>query len=132
MDAVRSARAFTVRVEQASAGIAELALVQPKEQYLLQIRRPVYNFGHARWRDKQGEASDAALWLTGGPNRALVMDKRVRALCFEGANSVDLGKANQQHWFLVTGAPDPRCVQAGNPAAVRLYVPADVAVNTGS
>lgn len=132
MDDVRSARAFTARVERASAGLAELAFVQPKEQYLLQIRRPVYNFGHARWRDKEGEAADAALWLSGSPARALVMDKRVRAICFGDLPAVDLGKANQQHWFLVTGTPDPRCVRAGNPAAVRFYVPADVSVNTGS
>jgi 4-amino-4-deoxy-L-arabinose transferase-like glycosyltransferase len=132
LNAARSARAFTARIEQAAAGVRELGLVQPKEQYLLQIRRPVYNFGHARWRDKDGEAADAARWLAADPSRALVMHKRIRERCFVGASAVDLGKANNQHWFLVTGAPDPRCVAAGDPAAVRYYVPADVSVNTGS
>ena len=132
LNAVRSARDFTARVEQAAAGIRELGLVQPKEQYLLQIRRPVYNFGHARWRDKEGEAADAARWLAGDPSRALVVDKRMREPCFASASAVDLGKANRRHWYLVTGAPDPSCVEAGDPTAVRYYVPADVALNTGS
>ena len=50
IDADRSGRAFMARVEEASAGIAELGLVGAKEQYLLQLRRPSTNFGHARWR----------------------------------------------------------------------------------
>ena len=132
LNAVRSARDFTERVEQATVGIRELGLVQPKEQYLLQIRRPVYNFGHARWREKENEAADAARWLAGDPSRALVVDKRMREPCFASASAVDLGKANRRHWYLVTGAPDPSCVEAGDPTAVRYYVPADVALNTGS
>ena len=132
LNAVRSARDFTERVEQASAGIRELGLVQPKEQYLLQIRRPVYNFGHARWREKENEAADAARWLAGDPSRALIVDKRVLAPCFASLHAVDLGRANRRHWYLVTGAPDPRCVEAGDPTAARYYLPADVAVNTGS
>lgn len=132
LNSVRSARDFTARVEQATAGIRELGLVQPKEQYLLQIRRPVHNFGHARWRDKEGEAADAARWLAADPARALVVDKRVLQPCFASASAVDLGKANRRHWYLVTGAPDPSCVEAGDPTAVRYYVPPDVALNTGS
>jgi len=131
IDAVRSGRAFTARIEQASSGIRELALVGAKEQYLLQLRRPSVNFGHARWRDgRADEANDAAAWLADDPARGLVMDKRSRALCFKGAAAVDLGRANQQHWFLVTGVPDARCARAGNRAAARYYVPPDVALNT--
>lgn len=132
IDAVRSGRAFTARVEQASAGIRELALVGAKEQYLLQLRRPSVNFGHARWRSgRASEANDAAAWLADDPSRGLVMDKRSRAMCFRDAGAVDLGKANQQHWFLVTGRPDMACAAAGDRAAARYYVPPDVALNTG-
>ncbi len=131
IDDVRSGRAFMARVEQASAAIPELALVGAKEQYLLQLRRPSVNFGHARWRERANEANDAAAWLAEDPARGLVMDKRSRELCFEGANAVGLGKANNQHWFLVTGVPDTACAAAGNPAAARYYVPPDVALNTG-
>jgi 4-amino-4-deoxy-L-arabinose transferase-like glycosyltransferase len=131
IDAARSGRAFTARVEQASAGIRELALVGAKEQYLLQLRRPSVNFGHGRSRgERAGEANDAAAWLADDPTRGLVMDKRSRALCFKDATAVDLGKANQQHWFLVTGVPDPRCASAGNRAAALYYAPPDVALNT--
>ena len=132
LNAVRSARDFTELVERATIGVRELGLVQPKEQYLLQIRRPIYNFGHARWRDKEGEAADAARWLADDPSRALVVDKRVLQPCFASTKTVDLGRANRRHWYLVTGTPDPRCVAAGDPSAARYYVPADVAVNTGS
>lgn len=129
---VRSGRAFMSRVEQESAGIAELALVGAKEQYLLQLRRPSVNFGHARWRERASEANDAAAWLAVDPTRGLVMDKRSRELCFKGADAVALGKANNQQWFLVTGAPDAACAAAGDPAAARFYLPPDVALNTGS
>jgi 4-amino-4-deoxy-L-arabinose transferase-like glycosyltransferase len=127
IDAARSGRAFTERVQQASAGIQELALVGAKEQYLLQLKRPSFNFGHARWRERDSEAADAAAWLAEDPRRGLVMDKRVRELCFKGAQAVDLGKANRQHWYLVTGNPDPKCVAEGDRAAARLYAPPDEA-----
>jgi 4-amino-4-deoxy-L-arabinose transferase-like glycosyltransferase len=131
IDAARSGRTFMARVERESSGIRELALVGAKEQYLLQLRRPSINFGHARWRERASEANDAAAWLADDPTRGLVMDKRTRALCFQGAAATDLGKANKQHWFLVTGMPDARCAAAGNRAAARYYVPPDVALNTG-
>jgi 4-amino-4-deoxy-L-arabinose transferase-like glycosyltransferase len=127
IDAARSGRAFTERVQQASAGIQELALVGAKEQYLLQLKRPSFNFGHARWRERDSEAADAAAWLAEDPRRGLVMDKRVRELCFKDAQAVDLGKANRQHWYLVTGSADPKCVADGDRAAARLYAPPDEA-----
>jgi 4-amino-4-deoxy-L-arabinose transferase-like glycosyltransferase len=131
IDAARSGRTFMARVERESSGIRELALVGAKEQYLLQLRRPSVNFGHARWRERASEANDAAAWLADDPARGLVMDKRTRALCFQRAAATDLGRANKQHWFLVTGVPDARCAAAGNRAAARYYVPPDVALNTG-
>ena len=130
IDAVRSGRAFTDRVEQASAGVAELALVGAKEQYLLQIKRPSFNFGHARWREWQEEAADAAAWLALDSSRAVLMNRRTMELCFRGASAVDLGRANQQHWFLVSGEPDAACVASGDPSSARLYSPPVEALNT--
>jgi hypothetical protein len=132
IDAARSGRAFMERLEQASAGFAELALVGAKEQYLLELRRPSFNFGHARWRERESEAADAAAWLAEDPRRALFMDRRVRELCFRNAQAVELGKANNQHWFLVTGVADAECAKAGDRSRARLYTPPDVALNTGS
>ena len=60
-------------VEQAAAGIAELGLVGAKEQYLLQLRRPSINFGHARWREKEAEAADAAAWHAAGEGRGVLI-----------------------------------------------------------
>ena len=60
------------------------------------------------------------------------MDKRSRELCFKGAHAVDLGKANQQHWYLVTGAAGRALRGRGDRAAARYYVPPNVALNTVS
>ncbi|NJD32786.1 MAG: glycosyltransferase family 39 protein [Gammaproteobacteria bacterium] len=130
MDAERSGRAFIAQVQRASAAYAELALVGAKEQYLLQIRRPSFNFGHARWRERESEAADAAAWLAEDPRRALVLERRTRELCFKDAPAVDLGKANNQHWFLVTGTPDSGCAARGDRSRARLYTPPDVSLNT--
>ena len=123
MNEVRSGRAFAARVEQASAGIAELGVVSAKEQYLLQLRRPSFNFGHARWREKEREAADAAAWLAAKPGRALVVDSRSHELCFGAAKGVDLGLANGKSWTLVTGTPDAGCVARGDLSHARFYVP---------
>ena len=123
MNEVRSGRAFTARVEQASVRIAEIGVVSAKEQYLLQLRRPSFNFGHARWREKELEAADAAAWLAAKPGRALVVDSRSHELCFGAAKGVDLGLANGKSWTLVTGTPDAGCVARGDLSHARFYVP---------
>jgi 4-amino-4-deoxy-L-arabinose transferase-like glycosyltransferase len=130
IDAVRSGRAFTDRVERASAAFAELALVGAKEQYLLELGRPTFNFGHARWREWKEEAADAAAWLAQDSRRAVLMNRRTMELCFRGTSAVELGRANQQYWFLVSGKPDPACAASGDPSSARLYTPPVEALNT--
>jgi len=130
IDAVRSSRVLMERLEQAAAPFPELGLMSAKEQYLLELRRPSVNFGHARWREREAEAADGAVWLAERPGRALMMDKRAREACFAAAQSIDLGKANRQHGFLVWGQPDEACVQRGDRSAARLYVPPNAALNT--
>jgi 4-amino-4-deoxy-L-arabinose transferase-like glycosyltransferase len=132
IDAVRSGRAFMERVEEASAPFAELGLASAKEQYLLELRRPSYNFGHARWREREEEASDAAAWLAQRPGRALLVERRAREACFAQAEFIDLGRANRQRWYLVWGSPNPDCVKRGDVAQSRLYLPRNAALNTGS
>jgi 4-amino-4-deoxy-L-arabinose transferase-like glycosyltransferase len=132
MDPVLSGRAFMAHVEQSANGIVELGLVSAKEQYLLQLRRPSFNFGHARWREKQSEADDAAAWLAAKPGRALLVDHKTRALCFKDTQAVALGEANDSKWFLVQGAPDAACAARGDLAHARLYVPQNGSVNTVS
>lgn len=132
IDTVRSGREFMARVEEASAGAAELGLVGAKEQYLLQLRRPSVNFGHARWREKEREAADAAAWLAHAPGRALLVHARAREVCFGAAEAVDLGRANRQHWFLVSGQADAGCVARGDLSRARLYLPPNASLNTES
>jgi len=130
IDADRSGRAFMARVEEASAGIAELGLVGAKEQYLLQLRRPSTNFGHARWREDAAEAADASAWLAARPGRALLMTRAALEACFMGASAVDMGRENRKRWYLVTGRADPGCVERGDRSRARLYLPPNASLNT--
>jgi 4-amino-4-deoxy-L-arabinose transferase-like glycosyltransferase len=131
IDEARSGRAFMTKVEGATAGIAEFGLVGAKEQYLLELRRPSINFGHARWRERENEAADAAAWFAARPGRALLLDKKARELCFKDASARELGRANRQKWFIVTGgAADPACVERGDPSKARLYIPPNASINS--
>jgi len=132
MDSVLSGRGFMSHVEQAASGIGELGLVSAKEQYLLQMRRRTFNFGHARWREKQNEADDAAAWLAAKPGRALLVDHKTLALCFRDTQAVAMGEANDSTWFLIQGAPDAACAARGDLAHARLYIPPNESMNTAS
>jgi 4-amino-4-deoxy-L-arabinose transferase-like glycosyltransferase len=131
IDAARSGRDFMERVEAVSASIAELGLVGAKEQYLLELRRPSVNFGHARWREKEQEAADAAAWYAAGPGRALLMDSRTRELCFAQATALELGRENREQWFMVTSGPaDAACITTGDLRRARVYIPPNASINT--
>jgi 4-amino-4-deoxy-L-arabinose transferase-like glycosyltransferase len=131
LDGVRSARLFMERVAEASADFAELGLVGAKEQYLLQLRRPSVNFGHARWREREQEAADAAAWYAAKPGRALLVENDVLALCFPEADVEPLGRANRDHWYLVRGGgADAGCIERGNASRARLYIPPNASINS--
>lgn len=123
MNAVRSGEAFARHLEQAADPQRELGLVAFKEQYLLHIHRPVVHFGHARWREGEQEAADAARWLSEDASRQLLVSEAVRAMCFSEAAARALEVANRTQWYLVTGAADPACVARGRPQPVYRYVP---------
>jgi hypothetical protein len=43
----------------------------------------------------------------------------------------ELGRANRQHWFLVTGGvPDAECVARGDLRRARLYIPPNASINS--
>ena len=132
MDAARSGRAFARNVEQLAGGIAELGFVDLREQFALQLRRPIVYFGSGRMLDREREAADAATWLAENPNRAVVVDDQARELCFASLRPEPLGYWHREHWFLVRGAPDPACVERGDAASARGYVPPKGALNTDS
>jgi 4-amino-4-deoxy-L-arabinose transferase-like glycosyltransferase len=131
IDRMRSGRAFMSRVEQASRDVTELGLVGFREQYLLQLRRPSVNFGHARWRERAAEAADAAAWLAARPGRALLVESEARDACFGAAPAVELGRANRAQWTLVSGVPDAACVARGDRSRALLYSPPDARLDTG-
>lgn len=124
MNDTRSGADIARKVQSMSTGVRELGLVAYKEQYLLYLTRPVTNFGHARWREAEQEAADAAAWLAVSRDRALMVDQHALEKCFAAADAREIGIANRQRWFLVGGKADPECVAKGNPAAALLYEPA--------
>lgn len=123
MNDARSGKTFIRAVEARAAGVAELGFVGYKEQYLLQLTRPITNFGHARWREPDSEAADAAVWMAAKPGRVVLIDQPLRDKCFSAAYSQEVGEANRKRWFLVTGQPDAECVAKGRPEAALTYVP---------
>lgn len=123
IDARRSGAEFMRRVEAAVPAQRELGVVGYKEQYLLQIHRPIVTFGHARWREGGQEANDAALWLSRSGDRVLLADRAVVQGCFASARTRSLGMANRTEWFLIEGPADPACVTKGNEAAPIPYEP---------
>lgn len=123
MNTARSGQAFIDHVEQLDDPNAELGFVGFKEQYLLNVHRPIVHFGHARWREADQEAADAALWLNGSADRQLVVTDYARQLCFADTASQSLGEANRSEWFIVRGKPNPKCVARGKAAALYRYAP---------
>ncbi|MET0985732.1 MAG: glycosyltransferase family 39 protein [Steroidobacteraceae bacterium] len=121
MNAARSGAEFARAVEQRTQNIDELGIIAFKEQYLLQLHRPIVHFGHARWREAEQEAADASAWLQQRPGRALIVNERMHAVCFAGGEP--LVEANRTQWFLVRGAPPPQCVRQGDAERAMRYAP---------
>jgi len=120
---LQSGASFVRRIEQTADPQQELGLVAFKEQYVLNARRSIVHFGHARWREAEQEMADAALWLSEKPGRQLVINDDARAACFKSAPVKDLGAANRSEWFLVSGGADRSCVARGKPGAAHYYLP---------
>lgn len=125
LNSARSSASFVRKVETLARDIPELGLVEYKEQYLLEFTRPTFNFGHARWREWELEANDAAAWLSAKPGRALLVEELVRQRCFAQADAISVGDANDADWFIVSGAADAECAAKGHLTAARRYQSAD-------
>jgi 4-amino-4-deoxy-L-arabinose transferase-like glycosyltransferase len=122
IDAQRSGRAFiTQALEHVSRG-RELGLAGAKEQFFLYLDRPVVNFGHARWTEKQREAEDAARWLNGAPGRVLLMPQSLLELCFTRSPQRPVGESSREKWSLVELPADPECASRGDPNHVIRYI----------
>jgi hypothetical protein len=120
---LQSGASFVRRIEQTADPQQELGLVAFKEQYVLNARRSIVHFGHARWREAEQEMADAALWLSEKPGRQLVINDDARAACFMSAAVQDLGAANRSEWYLVSGGAEQSCIARGKPGAAHYYLP---------
>jgi 4-amino-4-deoxy-L-arabinose transferase-like glycosyltransferase len=123
MNDARSAESFVARIEKTADPQQELGLVAFKEQYVLNARRSIVHFGHARWREAEQEMADAALWLSEKPGRQLVINDYARTACFSHAPVQSLGQANRTGWYLVRGGADQGCIARGKPGAAHYYLP---------
>ena len=119
----RSGALFVARIEKTADPHQELGLVAFKEQYVLNARRSIVHFGHARWREADQEMADAALWLSEKPGRQLVINDSARTACFSNAPVQSLGTANRSEWYLVSGGADQSCVARGKPGMAHDYLP---------
>jgi 4-amino-4-deoxy-L-arabinose transferase-like glycosyltransferase len=122
INASRSGARLVAEVEARTHHVTELGLVAYREGFLLLFRRPTVNFGHARWREADAEAADAAAWLAARPGRALLMDDGAWKLCFEHVEPTVVDVANDR-WLLLDHGSDPACIARGHLQAARTYVP---------
>ncbi|MEM9305464.1 MAG: dolichyl-phosphate-mannose--protein mannosyltransferase, partial [Pseudomonadota bacterium] len=115
----KSGRGLMLAVEEQLAPEQPLALVDWKEQTILQARRPVTNFGFLVPRDQQ--ISDGIAWLNAHPRGRLLVQGRSMNPCFDREQAIVVGYANRRDWYLVSpSAVLPACdpmtpgrVQAG-------------------
>ncbi|MEM6938039.1 MAG: glycosyltransferase family 39 protein, partial [Pseudomonadota bacterium] len=91
LDGVKSGRDLLLRVEQALGPNTPLALVDWKEQTILQSRRPTTNFGFLVPVEDQAKA--AVNWLATNPSGKVLLQEKDLVYCFEKGLSVDLGIA---------------------------------------
>jgi 4-amino-4-deoxy-L-arabinose transferase-like glycosyltransferase len=119
----RSSKSFVAHLEKMADPRFELGLVAFKEQYVLNARRPIVHFGHARWREAEQEMADAAAWMSEKPGRQLMINDDARAACFMGAPVAELGEANRSEWYLVSSGANPVCIARGKPGAAHYYLP---------
>ncbi|MBM4215132.1 MAG: glycosyltransferase family 39 protein [Gammaproteobacteria bacterium] len=117
----RSASEFIRQVTAAVPEDRELGLLAYKEQFLLYLDRDTVNFGHARWREGDAEAFDAALWLSGNEQRVLLVPEHFVQTCFGQNPRQFAGESSDDRWYLITGTPSRECVERGNPQKVIRY-----------
>jgi hypothetical protein len=110
-------------LERVTPTSVELGLLAYREQYLLQLTRPLTNFGHRRDREGDQETYDAAAWLNLTNGRVLLVDEFRRDLCFAESPATRIGAANRSNWYLVLRPADPDCAERGNLEAARDYEP---------
>jgi 4-amino-4-deoxy-L-arabinose transferase-like glycosyltransferase len=104
-----SARGLMRAVASRIGPDAELALVDWKEQNLLQADRPARTFGFRR--APQEQLRDAIRWQAQSAERrwVLALDRSLET-CVDRARAVPMGRANRREWWLFRAdAAEPGC-----------------------
>jgi hypothetical protein len=93
----------------------QLALVDYKEQFLLYLDRPSWNFGHRRAFEGGQESFDASAWLNAAPNRVLLVPGNLikQYHCFP-ENAAKAGRSSDEDWYLVRTSAAPECAAKGD------------------
>jgi 4-amino-4-deoxy-L-arabinose transferase-like glycosyltransferase len=99
LDPARSSAQLMTEVGRAIGPRAELALVNWKEQTLLQADRPTTNFGFLR--DVRAQERDAAAWLRQGDDRWVLLQDSNLAPCFDAGRARYMGRWHRRDWYLV-------------------------------
>ena len=97
----RSARALMRRADALAGPQGQLALVQWREELMLQARRPVVEFGFSRPPGRQLRM--ALAWQSRAPARRwILLDGEALALdaCIDPARAARLGVANRNTWWM--------------------------------
>lgn len=94
-----SARGLMRAVGERIGPEAELALVDWKEQNLLQADRPARTFGFRR--PPRDQLHDALRWQAAAPERrwVLALDRSIET-CVDRSRAVAIGRANRREWWL--------------------------------
>ncbi len=99
LNPVRSAAPFMAAIHERLGPMAELGLVDWKEQLVLEAKSPVKTFGFSLSSLK--EAQLAIQWATLSENRWLLVSDKVMSPCFNAQESIDMGLRHRRHWYLL-------------------------------
>ncbi len=119
LDSSRSGRGFIEGVEAVLLPEDELAIVDYREQYLLQAKRPISHFGYGR--SDEVEIQDAVAWLKAKPGRYLLVRDHLAATCFGDEGGQIIGYANRSYWRLIDVSAKTQCLGSDAPYVVDYF-----------
>ncbi|WP_426702315.1 ArnT family glycosyltransferase [Rhodanobacter sp. Col0626] len=99
LDDNQSARALMREANDRIGPDGELALVQWREELLLQAKRPVAEFGYSR--SSAAQMHDALVWQAQAPQRRWILLNSVAlGRCVDPTRVVHMGVANRSTWWM--------------------------------
>ncbi|HZD53980.1 MAG TPA: hypothetical protein VE175_13105, partial [Woeseiaceae bacterium] len=133
IDTTRSGEVIVEAAARALEPGEVLGLAGWKEQFLLQWNRPAVHFGYRR-HDPEGEAHDAAAWVSSSSANRLLLPRAMAEPCFDDSRLLSLGFAHRQHWLLANESsvlPECRQNRGAVAANVVYYDPSEPYAQAG-